>query len=452
MESLWQDLRYALRNLNARPGFTLLCTVTLALGIGSTTAMFSVIQNVLLDPFPYLDARHVIMPQVRDARTPDQSGRAWFKPREFLELQARRDLFQDVIGSTADTLLYSTRDGTERLTGTLCTGNTFQFLGVPALLGRTLDERDCVPGAPPVFVMRYNFWRDRLGSDPTAIGRIFIFNGIARTLVGVMPPRFTKGDGEFYLPVALDPADPYIRDRQFRFQARLQPGVTPAQAEAALNTFLHHRAQQNPADYPTDFVVRVVSWVDNVVRDFRGTLYLLAGAVLLLLLVACANTANLLLARASTREREIAVRAALGASRGRLIRQLLVESFVLAVLGLALGSALAYFGVDAIARLIPARTIPDEADLRLNGFALAFGLVVALSTTLACGLAPALAAGRMALTNPLQEAGNNSTAGRKGSFLRRALVVVAVSLSIVLLSGAGLLLRSFTLIQSQPSG
>lgn len=452
METLWQDLRYAVRNLGARPGFALLCTITLALGIGSTTAMFSIIQNVLLDPFPYVDARSVVMPQVRDARQPEQSGRAWFKPREFLELQAQTSLFREVIGSTADTLLYTTPAGTERLIGTFCTGNTFDFLGVPALLGRTLDARDCAPDAPPVFVARYRFWRDRLNADPAALGRVFVFNGVARTLVGVMPPRFTKGDGDFYLPVAIDATDPSIRERLFRFQARLQPGVTPAQAEAALDVLLHHRARENPGDYPTDFVVRVVSWVDNVVKDFRATLYLLAGAVLLLLLVACANTANLLLTRASTREREMAVRAALGASRARLIRQLLVESLVLALAGLLLGTALAHLGVEAISHLIPARTIPDEADLRLNGYALAFALVVALGTSLACGLAPALAAGRLTLTNSLQEAGHGSTAGRQRHALRRALVVGAIALSIVLLSGAGLLLRSFTLLQSQPLG
>ena len=208
MDALQQDLRTALRALRNQPAFVALAVLTLALGIGAATAMFSVIQNVLLDPFPYVDANRVVMPQIRDARSPEQGGQAWFKPREFLEFQARKEIFAEVIGSAGELLLYTTREGTERLTGTLCTANTFQFLGVPALLGRTLDANDVRPGAPPVFVMRHNFWRTRCNSDPAVLGQTFVLNGVPRTLVGIMPPRFTKGDGDFYLPVAIDPADP----------------------------------------------------------------------------------------------------------------------------------------------------------------------------------------------------------------------------------------------------
>ncbi len=449
MESLLQDLRYALRSLRKQPAFTALAVLTLALGIGGATTMFSVIQNVLLDPFPYVDARHVVMPQVRDAKSASNSGRASFKPREFLEFAAQRQVFSDVIGSAGETILYTTREGTERLTGSLCSGNMFQFLGVPALLGRTLTPDDAKPGAPPVFVIRYNSWVARFNSDPAVLGQTFVLNGVPHTLVGIMPPRFTKAEGEFYLAVAIDPAAAAIRDKPFRFQARLQPGVTLPQAEAAIDTFAHHRAQVHPEDYPPKFSIRIVSWVDNIVRDFRQTLYTLAAAVGLLLFIACANVANLL-ARASTREKEMAVRAALGAGRGRIMRQLLVESFVLALLGMLLGCVFARSGINVLAALIPDRAIPDETDIHLNVPALLFSLGAAAVTALAFGLVPALQAARTNLTDALKSSGAGS-GFRRGKF-QGALVITEVALSLVLLSGAGLLMRSFAKIQAQEPG
>jgi len=450
MEFLIQDLRQALRGFCRQPGFTALAVLTLAFGIGGATTMFSVIQNILLDPFPYVDAAHVVMPQVRDARSANLAGRASFRPREFLEFQAQTQVFSEVIGSAGETLLYETRDGTERFTGTLCSGNMFRFLGVPALLGRTLTPDDARPGAAPVFVVRYNFWRARLNRDPAVIGQAFLLNGVSRTLVGVMPPRFTKGEGELYLAVAIDPADTAVRDKLFRFQARLQPGVTMAQAEAALDAFAHHRAKVHPEDYPANFTIRLVSWVDNIVRDFRQTLYTLAAAVALLLFIACANVASLLLARASTRERELAVRAALGASRARIVRQLLVESFVLALLGMAVGCVFARFGIDALARFVPERAIPDETDVHLNLVALLFSLGVAGVTAIAFGLVPALQASRVNILASLKT-GVRSGGFRRGRFLG-TLVVIEVALSLVLLSGAGLLMRSFANIQTQVLG
>ena len=252
------------------------------------------------------------------------------------------------------------------------------------------------------------------------------------------------------LAVAIDPADAAVRDKPFRFQARLREGVTLAQAEAALDVFAHHRARVHPEDYPSTFSIHVVSWVDNIVRNFRQTLYTLAAAVGLLLLIACANVANLLLARASTREKEMALRAALGASRARIVRQLLVESLVLALLGMLLGWVFARYGIHVLAALIPERAIPDEADIRLNVPALLFSLGAAAVTALTFGLVPAVQAARTNLIEGLKRS-NHGGGFRPGKF-QGALVIGEVAVSFVLLSGAGLLMRSFAKIQEQEPG
>ncbi len=267
-----------------------------------------------------------------------------------------------------------------------------------------------------------------------------------------MPRRFTKLGADLWRPVRLDRSNAEISRRYFMFQARLKPGVTLDQAAADMNVIAHRLAQIYPDNYPKQFNVNAISWVDSIVGQFKTTLYTLAAAVGLLLLIACSNVANMLLTRATAREREMAIRVALGASRWRVIRQLLVESILLAAGGAALGCLFAYGGTKAIAALIPEGTIPREAVIRLNTPVLAFSLLVAMLTTLLFGLVPALQTVRRDMVEPLKDAGKGVSGGFRRGRLRSVLVVAEVALSLLLLVGAGLLMRSFVALQTVDLG
>ena len=452
MHSIWRDLRYGGRGLRKQPAFTFLAVLALGLGIGAATTIFSVIQNVLLDPFPYTDAERVVTFQIRDSGSSREGGRSGFQVPEFLDYQEQNHVFEDVIGGGFEDILYTTGEGTEQFNGGLATGNMFRFLGVPAALGRTLTPDDARPGAPPVFVMSYKMWSKHFNQDPNILGRTFVLNGVPTTLVGIMPQRFTKLGADLWKPVALDRADPEGSRRFFMFQARLKPGVSPQQAEADISVIAQRLARVYPQNYPKKFTVKVVSWVDSLVGQFRRTLYTLAAAVGLLLLIACSNVANMLLARATAREKEMAIRASLGASRARLLRQLLIESFLLALAGAAAGCLFAHFGIKALVTAIPDGLIPREAVIRLNVPVLLFSLGVAALTAFVFGLAPALQTARQDLVEPLKDAGRGVSDGFRRGKLRGALVVVEVALSLVLLAGAGLLMRSFVKLQTVDLG
>jgi putative ABC transport system permease protein len=452
MDDLARNVRHAWRELRRQPAFTALAVVTLALGIGAATTIFSVIQNVLLDPFPYHEAERVVAVQIRDAARADQSGRSMFQTPEFLDYRAQTGLFDDVIAGSFEEVLYSSREGTELLTSGLMSVNNFTFLGVAPLLGRTFAPDDAAGGAAPVFVMSHKMWRKHFGEDPAVLGRVFTLNGVATTLIGVMPPRFTKLNADIYQPVVLDRADPAVNERWFMFQAKLKRGVTRERAEAELGALATRLAKVYPRNYPPRFVLRVVSWVDNIIGPFRKTLYTLAAAVGLLLLIACTNVANMLLARASAREKEMAIRSALGAGRGRLVGQLLLESLLLALLGAALGCALAYAGIKALVQAMPDGMIPRESVIRLNLPVLAFSVGLAVLTAVVFGLVPALQVTGPALMEPLRDARKGAGAGSRRGGLRSALVVLEVALSLVLLAGAGLLMRSFVKLQSVELG
>jgi putative ABC transport system permease protein len=447
MQTLWQDLRYGARTLLKQPGFTLLAVLTLALGIGSTTTIFSAIQNILLDPFPYTDARRVVAIQIHDTSNSRPGGRTFFQAPEFLDYQEQNHVFEEVIGGTFGDVLYNSGDGMEQFSGGYVTPNTFRFLGVPAQLGRGITPDDANPGAPPVFVMAYKLWVKRFNLDPSILGKTFTLNGTPTTLVGIMPPRFTKLGADVWIVRAMERGDPRANRDFWMFQAKLKPGVTREQAQADIELIARRLTQVYPDNYPKNFNVQIISWVDSLVGQFRKTLYTIAAAVGLLLLIACSNVANMLLARATAREKEMAVRSALGASRMRLIGQLLTESLLLALSGAIVGCLFSYAGIKGLVTLIPDGLIPREAEIRLNLPVLLFSLGTAVGAAVLFGLAPALQTVRKDLVEPLKDASKGAGGGFRRGRLRNALVVFEVALSLVLLSGAGLLMRSFVKLQ-----
>jgi len=446
MFSLWQDLRYAGRTLRKNPGFAIVAMITLALGIGASTAIFSVIDNVLMEPFPYPDAQRFMCVLIHDTERNDPGGRGGYSGPEFLDYIAQNHVFDRVIGNDGGDVLYTHGEGTERFDGGYVTPGTFDFLGMPALLGRVMMPSDYEPGAPPVFVLRYKTWVKRFNSDPSILNKTFILNGTARTLIGIMPPRFAWGDSDLWIPEK--PSRAVLRtengfNRYWFFLGHLKPGVSVRQAQADLAVIAQRLSKVYPKDYPKHFSVEVQSLTDLVVGRFRTTLYIVLAAVGLLLLIGCGNVANLLLARATTREKEFAIRAALGAGRWRLVRQLLVESAILAAGGAILGALFAWGGLKSLIAIIPQDIIPAEASIHLNGAVLLFTLLVSMVTAIVFGLVPALQAARRDLNDPLRDTGKGVSGGFRHGRLRDAVVVLEVALSLTLLVGAGLLMRSF---------
>ena len=445
MDSLWQDLRYGFRGFRNQPGFTVLAVITLALGIGATTTMYSVIYNVLFDPFPYKESERVVTFQIRQSDRPDRGGRSFFQGPEWLDYKEQNHVYEEIVATTSEDILMTTPEGTLQFDGGIVSDNMFSFLGVPPLYGRGLTPADAKPGAPPVFVMAYKMWTKHFNFDPTVVGRTFTLNGVVTTCVGVMPRRFTKMAADLYRPVVMERSNPAIKDQYFMFQGKVKPGVTLAQVEADISVIAKNLATVYPRNYPEGgkFFVKAVSWVDNIIGPFRQTLTTLAAAVALLLLIACTNVANLLLARATAREKEMALRASLGATRGRLIRQLLMESLVLAILGALVGTGFAYLGVKTIVTYIPDGSIPKETVIHLNTPVLLFSLGIAVATALIFGLVPALQAARKDLVEPLKDGGKGSGGGFRRAKLRNSLVVFEVAVSLFLLALAGLLMRNF---------
>ncbi len=450
MRWIFKDIVHGLRGLANQPGFALVAILTLALGIGSATTIFSAIQNILLDPFPYTDAHRVVAVQIHDNTSSRPGGRTYYPPAEFLDYQEQSHVFEEVIGGTQDDALYDSGQGMEQFIGGYVTPNTFRFLGVPALLGRGIAADDGKPGAPPVFVMAYKLWVKRFHRDTSIVGRTFVLNGTPTTLVGIMPQRFTKLGADLWMVRSIDRGAG--SDDYWNFQAKLKPGVSTRQAQADIEVIARHLAQVYPKNYPKNFSVQIVSWVDSLVGQFRTTLYTIAAAVALLLLIACGNVANMLLARATSREKEMAIRSSLGASRPRLIGQLLIESLLLALAAAVVGCLFSYAGIKGLVALIPDGLIPREAQIRLNVPVLLFSLATAVVTAVLFGLAPALQTARKDLVEPLKDSGKGVSGGFRRGRLRNALVVLEVALSLVLLSGAGLLMRSFIRLQQVDLG
>jgi putative ABC transport system permease protein len=457
METFGHDIRYAVRNLRKTPGFAVIAILTLALGIGASTAIFSVMENVLMEPFPYPDAQRFYSVFIHDTDRSEPGGRPAFIGPELLDYMEQNQAFDRAIANDRTDVLYRSGEGTERFDGYFVTPGTFEFLGMPALLGRVMQPADYEPGAPPVFVLRYKTWVKSFGADPGIVNKTFVLNGAPRTLIGIMPPRFGWGDGDMWIPAKPGRAAA-ARVIAGAFQqhwwmlGHLKPGVTVKEAEADFTVIAKRLATVYPTEYPKHFTVYMDSLTNMVVGRFKATLYIVLAAVGLLLLIGCGNVANLLLARATTREKEFAIRSALGASRWRLIRQLLVESWLLAIGGAAVGTLMAWGGLKFLVALMPQNIIPAEAVIRLNMPVLAFTLGTAVLTALVFGLVPALKAARKDINDPLRDSGKGISGGFRHGRLRDAVVVLEVALSLTLLVAAGLLMRSFVALREVKLG
>jgi len=327
------------------------------------------------------------------------------------------------------------------LSAGLVTPGTLQFLGMTPIVGRTLTPDDFRTGAPSVFVMEYKTWLNQFGRDPNVLNKTFVLNGEPYTLVGIVPPRFALRNRQIWLPVQ-DFADPRFRN-EFFLMARLKPGITTQQAAADLDIVFKRLARISPDDYPKRFTVQVITLAEHMAGGFSYVLMILVAAVGLLLLIACGNVANLLLARATAREKEMAIRASLGASGWRLVRQLMTESLLLAFMGAAAGCLLAWMAVKLIPSLVPPDVFPAESVIEVNAPVLTLTAALSIMTALIFGLVPALHASRPQLSESLRDCRKGAKSGFRGGSLRNALVVGEVAISLVLLTGAGLLMRTF---------
>lgn len=442
LETLLQDFRYALRSLVKNRGLSFVAIFALALGIGATTVMFNVVYNVFFDPLPYKNfSRYVVFGIENLANVGGWKGRGFFSLEEVRAFREQNHVFEDTIAHNGYRLLYDNGKYIHHWPrGEEVTTNTFEFLGVPPLLGRTFSEEDSRPAAPPVFIMNYRLWQSEFAGDPKILNSVFILDGKPRTLVGIMPQRFNFFGASFWLPMS-------DTDAAGSIVGRLKPGMSMQTAGADLDAIAHRLRKENPQGiFPDKFSIVPETLLDSFIGGFRKTLYALLAAVLLLLLIACSNVANLLLLRATVREREIVMRATLGASRLRLIRQLFAESFVLAAVASVAGCGLAYFALKVVVALIPAATLPEEVLIRMNVPILFAALGLTLLTTVLSGLAPVL----HIMSGDLQSRLTGSDKNIEGNFrhgrLRSSLVIGEVALSIVLLIGAGLLTRSFFIL------
>ena len=447
MQTLLQDLRYSARQLIKSPGFTLTAVISLALGIGAATAVFSVIYAVLMHPYPYPAADRIVRLTVDSVAG---SGDPVYLNGAEIQTLRQSPVVESVLASDNSALMLTGQDLPETVHAVSLISNNFQDLGVPALLGRGLWPSDAVDGQEPrpVVVLSYRFWRRHYLSNPDVVGRTLQLDHRNFEIVGVAAPRFTWYDGDVYLPLKLlrDPGRTSIVD------LLLRPGVSRATAEAALQPLVEHFASSRHTDLPDVFRVHVHGLNDWVVSSLGGTLYLLFGAVMLLLVIGCGNVSILLLARGTARQHELAVRTAVGAGRFRIIRQLLTESLLLAVIGALLGVLASYGALVLTLRLVPQTTFASEAVIRINLPVLFFSVTVALGTGVLFGLWPALELSRTQI-GPLMQSSARRVAGSvRGRRIHSMLIAGQVALTLLLLAGAGSAMKGFTELIHQPLG
>lgn len=440
MKTIWQDLRYTFRQLLKIPGFTFTAILSVALGIGATTAVFSVVYAILMDPFAYTAADRMV--HMRSMKPNGEEGQfIGLTGTQWQELR-KSPVVEDAFIQGDQNLTITGSDVPEDVQGTTLSSNAFNFLGVPPALGRGLQPSDALDGQDPqpVVVLGYKFWQRHFNSDKDVVGKTIQLQRQNYTIVGVAGERFTWGDGDVYLPLKVtgDLVHAYF------VETRLRPGITHPQADAALQPLIQQFAQETPKHFPEGKLrVHVVGINEQFVKELGGTLYLLFGAVTLLLLIGCGNVSILLLARATARQHEFALRSAVGASRNRIIRQLLTEALVVSLTGAGLGLLLAYQAVSLIVANLPEFSFPHEAAIRINLPVLLFSIGVAIATGLLFGLSPAWQLSRPEVNQVMQSNSRKAIGSVRGRRIHSALIAGQIALTLIMLAGAGAAIGGF---------
>ena len=454
METLWYDLSHGIRNTFKNPGFAAVAVLSLAIGIGANSAIFSVTNALLLRPLPYKDADRLV---ILWSRSPGLNvPQDWFSPGQYIDVKTQNTVFENTAIAIGASFNLTGPVAPEHIDGARISSSMFSLLGANAMIGRVLQPEEDQPGKPATVVLCYGFWQRYFGGDESVLGRTLTMNGNTYSIVGVMPAGFTLNkevmpavngieNADLLVPLPLsDTAQSNRGNEDFNIFARLNEGVSIGQAQAEMDIIADRMKQQYPANYPPNggLTISVVPLLQQVVGDISFALKVLFGAVGFVLLIACANVANLLLSRAAVRQKEFAIRAAVGASRARLIQQLLTESMVLALTGGLAGVLIAFLTLKAL-RVFGPENIPRLDEVTIDGRVMAFTCLIALITGLVFGLAPAIRASRVDLNEVLKEGGRSGSSGRGGHRTRKLLVVSEVALSLLLLIGAGLLIRSY---------
>ena len=448
MRSLLQDIRYSIRQLIKSPGFTLTAVISLMLGIGATTAVFSIVWAVLMNPYPYAAPDRMVHMRVKTKSDDNQGFGLTLAQWQVIR---KAPVVEDAFATEDWNLTVTGHDLPEDVNAEYITSNGFNFFGVPTALGRGLVPSDAIDGQDPqpVTVLGYKFWQRHYNGDPAVIGKTIQLVRKNYTVVGVAPPRFTWDDADVYLPLKVT-RDPTLGHY---VGLRLKPGVTHEQANAALGPLIQQFAKETPKHFPREpFSFHVVGLNDDFIKQLGGSLALLFSAVALLLAIGCGNVSILLLARGTARQHEFAVRAAIGAGRGRIIRQLLTESLLLSLTGAALGVLLAYKGLAIIVALLPPYSFPHEASIQINLPVLAFSVGIALLTGILFGLSPALQLSQPEVSQVMQSSTRRIVGGVRGRATNNALIAAQIALTLLMLAGAGAAMEGFVKLLHTPLG
>jgi predicted permease len=463
MEALWHDLSYGFRMLTKNIGFTAVAVLSLAIGIGANSAIFSVTNALLLRPLPYKDAERLAILWNRSPGLNIEQD--WFSLGQYLDIKIENKVFDQVAVTLGGSFNFTGQGTPEHVEGARVSSSLFSLLSAQVSLGRVFLPEEDEKGKPQTVILSHGFWQRRFGSDPDVIGKTLTLNDKSYAIVGVMAADFALNKevmptlngiqrSDVLLPLPLSESDRVNRGGEdFNIFARMKSGITVAQAQADMDALAEQMKQQYPENYPAEgrLTISVVPLLEQVVGEYRLALYVLFGAVGFVLLIACANVANLLLSRAAVRQKEIAIRAAVGAGRLRILRQLLTESVLLALAGGLVGFVLAIVCVKVL-RVFGPENIPRLNEVGIDGRVMAFTFFISLLTGIVFGLAPALRASRVDLNTVLKDGGRSSGGGAGHQQIRKLLIISEVALSLVLLIGAGLLIRSYQRIVNASPG